>query len=1084
LGGAREVARVKRIGLDLSSVYTGLKDFQSDTVEYVFSRLYADGAHGTPRFLVADEVGLGKTLVARGLIAKTIEHLEKEVRRIDVVYVCSNSEIARQNIQRLNVTGKNDFVLASRITLLPLVLHQLTQNRLNFVSFTPGTSLDLKSTGGIARERALLHRLLGEAWGTAALRTVGARRVFQGSVSTDSNFRWYLRDVAATPLDARLVRRFAQALERHDATARKGGQPGFREQFDDLRDRFRRDRKHRPAADLNDRRRFVGALRDQLAHVCVHALEPDLIILDEFQRFKHLLRTDEPAGELAQQLFAFRDHRGEPSRVVLLSATPYKMYTVSEDLEDNHYDDLVDTLRFLFDDDAETAAFERDIHAYRDALFHLDPAHLERALSLKGRLEGKLRRVMVRTERLSITPDRNGMLVERRPDGLRLDTAELESFTAIDGLARTLDAGDVLEYWKSAPYLLTFMDDYKLVRTLERAGEGYSRSQFAGLIRDQRLLRWEEVERYAKIDSENPRLRSLISEVLDAEAWRLLWIPPSLPYYELGPPFDSERLRSFTKRLVFSAWAVAPKAVAALVSYEAERRMLGKATKRTTYSEARVKLKPLLRFSRTKGRLPGLPVLALLYPSPALARLGDPLEISGESPRALTAAEALKVVKERVAARLEPLLAERPADGAVDESWYWATPFLLDSVDDPEGAKAWLGRAKVSEVWAGADERGEDFARHVDAARWLTPEALGRPPDDLVEIVARLALAGPGVVALRALSRVAGGPGTLTEEAARDGAARIAWALRSLFNLPEVTALVRRPKAYWKAVLDYCVAGCLQAVLDEYAHVLVEWLGVADREVAEIVERLAETMHNSIALRTATYEVRDFASDGTDELFRKRAFRARFALRFGDNRIDEERDSYRPTLVREAFNSPFWPFVLVTTSVGQEGLDFHLYCHSVMHWNLPANPVDLEQREGRVHRYKGHAIRKNLAAAYPRAALLAKDGDPWRALFAEATVRRPEGENDLVPSWIFTSGPARIERLVPTLPFSRDEARLAALKRSLAAYRLAFGQPRQEDLIAFLGRSLGEEEVARVSEELRIDLAPRAPTGPTARRGR
>ena len=85
------------------------------------------------------------------------------------------------------------------------------------------------------------------------------------------------------------------------------------------------------------------------------------------------------------------------------------------------------------------------------------------------------------------------------------------------------------------------------------------------------------------------------------------------------------------------------------------------------------------------------------------------------------------------------------------------------------------------------------------------------------------------------------------------------------------------------------------------------------------------------------YEIRDFTSSG-EELFRKRSFRARFALRFGDNRIDEERDSHRPTLVREAFNSPFWPFVLVTTSVGQEGLDFHLYCHSVMHWNLSGQP--------------------------------------------------------------------------------------------------------------------------------------------------
>ena len=79
---------------------------------------------------------------------------------------------------------------------------------------------------------------------------------------------------------------------------------------------------------------------------------------------------------------------------------------------------------------------------------------------------------MVRTERLSSTPDRNGMLVERRPEGLRLEARELESFAAIDALSRTLDAGDVLDYWKSAPYLLSFMDNYKLIRTLEQTERG------------------------------------------------------------------------------------------------------------------------------------------------------------------------------------------------------------------------------------------------------------------------------------------------------------------------------------------------------------------------------------------------------------------------------------------------------------------------------------------------------------------------------------------------------------------------------------------------------------------------------------
>ena len=52
----------------------------------------------TRRFLVADEVGLGKTLVARGVIAKTIDHLWETVDRIDVVYICSNGQIARQNL--------------------------------------------------------------------------------------------------------------------------------------------------------------------------------------------------------------------------------------------------------------------------------------------------------------------------------------------------------------------------------------------------------------------------------------------------------------------------------------------------------------------------------------------------------------------------------------------------------------------------------------------------------------------------------------------------------------------------------------------------------------------------------------------------------------------------------------------------------------------------------------------------------------------------------------------------------------------------------------------------------------------------
>jgi hypothetical protein len=202
--------------------------------------------------------------------------------------------------------------------------------------------------------------------------------------------------------------------------------------------------------------------------------------------------------------------------------------------------------------------------------------------------------------------------------------------------------------------------------------------------------------------------------------------------------------------------------------------------------------------------------------------------------------------------------------------------------------------------------------------------------------------------------------------------------------------------------------------------------------------------------------------------------RGGFALRYGDERTEDGRET-RSRLVWQAFNSPFRPFILATTSVGQEGLDFHLYSHAVVHWNLPANPVDLEQREGRVHRYKGHAVRKNLAMAHRAAAFRDGGSDPWTALFEAGTRARPPEANDLVPGWVFApEGGARIERYVPALPLSRERARLVQLRRSVAAYRLAFGQPRQEDLIEYLERELTSEELQEAIETCRIDLSPPA----------
>ena len=77
-----------------------LKDFQCATVERI-NELFC---HGQNRVLVADEVGLGKTLIARGVIAKTArQHFSKSKDTFKIVYICSNQVIANQNIQKLDV---------------------------------------------------------------------------------------------------------------------------------------------------------------------------------------------------------------------------------------------------------------------------------------------------------------------------------------------------------------------------------------------------------------------------------------------------------------------------------------------------------------------------------------------------------------------------------------------------------------------------------------------------------------------------------------------------------------------------------------------------------------------------------------------------------------------------------------------------------------------------------------------------------------------------------------------------------------------------------------------------------------------
>lgn len=1086
---------------DTASILSGLKDFQRATVDYVYRRLYTD-PDKVHRFLVADEVGLGKTLVARGVIAKAIDHLWSDDRRIDVIYVCSNAEIARQNIARLNVTNRQSFSLTTRLTLLALTQpEQRLSQELNFIAITPNTSFELNQTGQ-SRERQLLHLILTTEHPN--LHSERAARALEGDVDP-KRFREQVANFLQkhpSP-NPRITSRFWQRLQSEGVLLKR---------FEDLCAAMPPRVNMKLPDDLRkERTAVIGALRRMLAEEGLRWLEPDLVILDEFQRFKDLLGTDNsqvtPAMELAQQLFNYRENPNDPdtaARVLLLSATPYKMFTMRhESQRDDHYADFQSTLKFLFPAEDSRQIIGECVEAYRQSLLCIGDHDGTPLIAAKQRLEVELRKVISRTERLACSIDRGGMLAECTDLQAQLRTGDIKQFVSLQTLAKQFKHSDMLAYFKSAPYLLNFMDEYEIKREINRQIEEDQTPEFCRAFKEAAttLLTIDQVESYGEIDPANAQLRSLHSATIGHRTWQLLWMPAARPYYAAESYYARDDVQQLTKYLIFSCWKVVPKVVASLLSYSAEREMFQRFSKDTrNTADARKRRSSLLRFGQRDGVPLGMSAFALLTPCRTLATKFQPLQLGTASSSTHGSAhlrrssEVIDLVAHEIAELLkDELAASQNQAGEEDHAWYWAAMLLLDKKTDKDALTSWLHDQRTGtlrgQVKSPVDDEGagDAWQLHIQEAQSFVDgdHRLGRPPADLCRVLARMTLGAPGICTYRALANnsLASQSSSLERSVA---AMRIANSFLHLFNLPEVTAMVRDRRdevPYWRSVLDYCIDGNLQAVLDEYMHLMSDAPGVqttADGEETngqlETCSAIAMEISQAIELRTSTIQADTYVLNPRSiKKGEPVKLRTRFAMHFGDQRHEDAGDNgdseaTRKDQVRTAFNSPFWPFVLATTSVGQEGLDFHRYCHSIVHWNLPSNPVDLEQREGRVHRYKGHALRKNIAHEFGGHPLDAT-ADLWCSMFSAALSSREATQNDLYPYWI-APGPYKIRRHIPALPHSREQAHKYDLLRTLTVYRMVFGQSRQEDLVQYLLRSLPPDRVADIVERCRISLAP------------
>jgi hypothetical protein len=1181
----------------IQETLAGLKDFQLKTVDYVFKQLYVKGRS---KMLIADEVGLGKTIVAKGIIAKAFGQFTPTQNKkvFNVIYICSNQALARQNLKKLNFSGDNLAIDYSedddRLTGLAYISAKEEQRfPFRIKAFTPATSFDDKTHAGKADERVLLYRLLYSYSDFKPLSN-SLKWILKGNRRIkDEN--WEARIQYAEELDngkeiawlkkirPKVYSEFKKALDKTVSPAdlpKSFNAAGISypvKYWTLLKNLCQLGIRKNNYYHYNFSKELISSLRFLLSRVCIEFLKADIFILDEFQRYKKLIdktggnEEDDkeevsPVIQLARDIFSFED-----SKILMLSATPFKPYTNDFDELNGevHYNEFITVLQFLMADKA--AEFWKEYEHDRKALFgflrHPDTldSQMPSAIGLKNKLETLYRTSIVRTEKLLASNDRDA-LIKQVNKPISIQPEDINDFVVLDQITLLLNKDHKaslpvpLEYVKSCPFALSFLDNYQhkekirnliledaeLQQLVKQTKHGWVNLKdindykplipprakslpnaklrllldetLMGTVSKASILENEfQIAKglFGNASSENLIFNAnvteqkiqelLISEKtkldliksLKKQGWKYLWIPPSIPYYELDGAFKD--CWGYSKTLIFSSWKLVPRMVASLVSYEAERLSIGnpksisdrekkeKENFKPYYFQKRRSPRPQFTFKVLKEEQEPQQMnnFILSYPCLFLANLYDPAVNIAER----KAFQQIKAeIKSQLMATFKKLNLNQYVSGEGDwQKWYWLGPLLLDKASDNNKVLTeWLSKGiPPSELSIDAESIGTDKDEsigrktHFELAKAAfashSPIAAGKLSNEQLEVIcehiAELTIGSPAICYLRSQRRYKELSNDLF-----DAAFNVSSAFLTMFNKPESIAIVRlhtRDGDYWERALRYMIDGNMQAMLDEFVYLLI------NGENIQSTNELSDFISDILSVRTATSDIEDyptFLDNLTKEKPKRKAIRSHYAVDFGTQKISTAKGAGRQINIRQAFNSPFRPFVLASTSIGQEGLDFHLYCKKIFHWNLPSNPIDFEQREGRIHRYQGLVIRLNLASKYREQIGYGNtQNNIWKEVFKYAEKEKAQAKFscDLVPYWhTETLSDIKIDRFVPLYPFSRDIEKFNNLIKILTFYRLTFGQPRQEELVDALHDSGFSDEVIQKLDDLIINLSP------------
>lgn len=1053
-----------------------LKDFQLATVERVTEQF----RKGQNRILISDEVGLGKTMVAKGVIVEMarIRMLEEGDDNFKVIYVCSNQNIAHQNIDTLDIFRCGSSDIGSRLSEVHLGLarrraHQSEGNFIEMIPLTPSTSFKISAGQGTICERALIYVIL--------------RRIQEIEKDKELLFQFLRKDVNENNWNY-----WIGYFENEIATLESIEWLNYPNSIISIIKESHWDKIERLLDFLHGENtvdwpsKVIGLLRTMFAEISVSELNPDLVIMDEFQRFKFLIDTNDSEATVISRKFLtneYDDNVDQRRRILLLSATPYKLYSTFEEREaspcqlDEHYTEFLNVIHFLEEGNLKKRTFDKiwSDYSHQLHLLHKGDISLPEIKQVKLLAEDMLYQFMCRTERLSVMKSEDYIDDSSRNKHVELSEYDIKEYVDIMQLLKELNINKrvPVDYVKSCPYLLSFMHDYEVKRVLNNYFKKHKEQIDIVGKKANLWINKSAVNSYKLLPESNSRLKVLFNHCFKGNSALFLWIPPTFPYYKLEGIYAGAEELNYSKVLLFSAWEMVPRMIACLTSYEAERRTVAelcrKKEKPLRYDLDRKKRYPAQRFTirmrkddRGAEQPATMALFSLLYPCKVLASLFNPSDILNKGIKSLSDIES--EIRSALSKRLEPFVIKYGNQTGAGDSWYYLAPFLLDLSEDESYVNTWL---------AGEEEKTQEsnsaYSKHIaelkDKLHDLDALSLGKIPGDLVDVLVDMTLGGFATCIYRRLSSVGGSSFQST---------LLAKSFIDRFNTTETVAIVelssgknRSENSHWEDMLRYAKNGCFQSMFDEYFNLIhCSKEGDVQKAVLQIIDDInIGTVSNKVE---GARDYKRYITKSVDDDSDKTSMRCHFAMGFSAGNSVDEKSVRTKDNIRHAFNSPLRPFVLASTSIGQEGLDFHLYCRKIMHWNLPSNPIDLEQREGRINRFKCLAIRQNIARDY--SSTVSFGNDIWNSLFEAAEQDKKKGESDLVPFWCYNKPDGiKIERILPLYPLSCDISKYERMIEILSSYRLTLGQARQEELLEYVFKNVSD--ISEL-EGLFFDLSP------------